>query len=186
MSTAPDTEQVLDADGHFHAKDEAVDISHYRFEDWFTFVVFWLLALDVFYQFFTRYVVQDSAAWTEEIARYLLIVVTFVGASMGVRRNTHIHVEVLYRYLPAAAGRVLSTLVDAVRVGLLAYATWLGVELVPRMHNLKMTVVDFPMSIIYAFVTAGFALMTLRAVQVALRHWRQGWSALERPGEAET
>ena len=29
-----------------------------------------MLALDVFYQLFTRYVLNDSAAWTEEIARY--------------------------------------------------------------------------------------------------------------------
>jgi TRAP-type C4-dicarboxylate transport system permease small subunit len=185
MSTATDSEPVLDAEGHFHTTDAPVDISHYRVEDWFTLAVFWLLALDVFYQFFTRYVIQDSAAWTEEIARYLLIVVTFVGASMAVRRNTHIHVEFLYRYLPAGAGRALSTLVDVVRVVLLGYATWLGVELVPRMHNLQMTVVDIPMSVIYGIVTAGFALMTFRAVQVAVRHRRQGWSALERPGDVE-
>jgi TRAP-type C4-dicarboxylate transport system permease small subunit len=185
MSVATDNEPVLDADGHFHATDAPIDVSHYRFEDWFTLVVFWLLALDVFYQFFTRYVIQDSAAWTEEIARYLLIVVTFVGASMGVRRNTHIHVEFVYRYIPPAAQRVLSTAVDVARIGLLGYATWLAAQLVPRMHNLKMTVVDFPVSIIYGFVTAGFALMTFRAVQVALRHRRQGWSVLERPGEHE-
>jgi TRAP-type C4-dicarboxylate transport system permease small subunit len=182
---SPAEEHVLDASGHFHATDAPVDISGYKFEDWFTFAVFWLLALDVFYQFFTRYVIQDSAAWTEEIARYLLIVVTFVGASMAVRRNTHIHVEFLYRYIPAGAGRVLSTLVDIVRVVLLGYATWLGVELVPRMHNLQMTVVDIPMSVIYGIVTAGFALMTFRSVQVAIRHRRQGWSALERPGDVE-
>lgn len=185
MSTIPDNEQLLDAEGHFHATDAPIDISVYRFEDWFTFVVFWVLAFVVFYQFFTRYVIQDSAAWTEEIARYLLIVVTFVGASMAVRRNTHIHVEFLYRYLPAAAGRVLSTLVDVARIALLAYATWLAVDLVPRMHNLQMTVVDFPMSYVYAIVAAGFTLMTVRSVQVAWRHWRQGWSVLERPGEAE-
>ena len=70
-------------------------------------------------------------------------------------------------------------------MALLGYATWLGVELVPRMHNLQMTVVDIPMSVIYGIVTAGFALMTYRAIEVAVRHWRQGWSALERPGEAE-
>lgn len=185
MTTTSDSGQLLDAEGHFHATDAPVDISHYRFEDWFALGVFWLLALDVFYQFFTRYVLQDSAAWTEEIARYLLIVVTFVGASMAVRRNTHIHVEFIYRYLPARAARALSTLVDLVRIALLAYATWLGIELVPRMHNLKMTVVDFPMSVVYGIVTAGFALMTLRAVQVAVRHRRQGWSVLERPGEVE-
>jgi TRAP-type C4-dicarboxylate transport system permease small subunit len=79
----------------------------------------------------------------------------------------------------------MSTCVDIVRVGFLAYATWLSVLLVPKMQNLQMTVVDFPMSYIYGCVTFGFAMMTFRAVQVTARHWRQGWSVLERPGEAE-
>ena len=35
---------------------------------------------------------------------------------MAVRRNTHIHVEFVFRYLPPAVGRVLSTLVDIVRI----------------------------------------------------------------------
>jgi TRAP-type C4-dicarboxylate transport system permease small subunit len=184
-SHVADDAPVLDETGHFHATDAPIDISGYVFEDWFTLGVFWLLAFDVFYQFFTRYVLADSAAWTEEIARYLLIVVTFVGASMAVRRNTHIHVEFAYRYLPQPLQRAMSTVVDVVRVLLLGYCTWLGIELVPRMHTLQMTVIDFPVSFIYGFVTAGFALMTLRALQVSVRHWRQGWSALERPGEAE-
>jgi TRAP-type C4-dicarboxylate transport system permease small subunit len=154
-------------------------------EDWVTLAVFWLLAFTVFYQFFTRYVLDDSAAWTEEIARYLLIVVTFLGASMAVRRNTHIHVEFLYRFLPAPVGRVLSTLVDLVRLAFLGYATWLSIDLVPRMDNLRMTVVDLPMSYVYGFVAAGFAMMTFRAAQMSLRHWRRGWSSLERPGESD-
>jgi TRAP-type C4-dicarboxylate transport system permease small subunit len=178
---APAAAPVVDAEGHFHATDAAIDLSGYRWEDWVTLVVFWLLALDVFYQFFTRYVLASSAAWTEEIARYLLIVVCFLGSSMGVRRNTHIHVEFLYRYLPGAVGRVLSTLVDLVRVAFLGYATVLSVQLVPRMQNLQMTVVDLPMSYVYALVAAGFALMTYRAVVLTAEHWRRGFSVLERP-----
>lgn len=185
IETVPADGPVLDAEGHFHAVDEPIDLSGYAWEDWLTLGVFWLLALDVFYQFFTRYVLADSAAWTEEIARYLLIVVCFVGASMGMRRNTHIHVEFLYRWLPGRAGRALATFVDAVRVLFLGYATWLACLLVPKMQNLKMTVVDFPMSYVYGFVAFGFAMMTFRAAQVAVRHWRRGWSVLERPGEVE-
>jgi TRAP-type C4-dicarboxylate transport system permease small subunit len=183
---APDPAEASAAQEEgFHTTDAPIDLSGYRFEDWFTFIVFWLLAFTVFYQFFTRYVLSDSAGWTEEIARYLLIVVTFVGASMSVRRNTHIQVEFLYRFLPASAGRVLSTFVDLVRVAFLGYASWLAITLVPRMHNLNMTVVDFPMSYVYAVVAAGFVLMTFRSLQVAHRHWTQGWSNLERPGEQE-
>lgn len=185
-ASAADDGPVLDESGHFHAADAPIDLGQYGIEDWFVFGVFWLLALDVFYQFFTRYVLQDSAAWTEEVARYLLIVVVFMGASMGVRRNTHIHVEFVYRYLPAGAGRALSTFVDVVRIAFFAYAVYLSLLLIPKMHVLKMTVIDFPVSIIYGFVAAGFVLCTLRAIQVAVRHWRQGWSVLERPGEAET
>jgi len=176
---------VLDAEGHFHATDAPIDLSAYRWEDWLALAFFWLLALTVFYQFFTRYVLSDSAAWTEEIARYFLVVVTFVGASMAVRRNSHIHVEFLYRWLPAPTGRALSTAVDLARIAFLAYATWLSFTLVPRMANLNMTVVDVPMSYVYGMVTLGFAMMTFRAVQVALRHRRRGWSLLERPGESE-
>ncbi len=174
-----------DHSGQFHATDEPVDLSVYRWEDWLTFVVFWLLAITVFYQFFTRYVLSDSAGWTEEIARYLLIGVTFLGASMAVRRNTHIHVEFIYRLVPAKFGRSLSTFVDLVRIAFLAYTSWVSYTLVPRMHNLNMTVIDFPMSYVYGFVTFGFVMMTFRSVQVAIRHQRQGWSSLERPGEIE-
>ena len=176
-------DRVLDAEGHFHATDAPVDLSRYRWEDWVTLAFFWLLGLDVFYQFFTRYVLSDSAAWTEEIARYLLIVVTFLGASMAVRRNAHIQVEFLYMWLPGKVKRVLATVVDLVRILFFAYATWLTVELVPKMQNLQMTVIDLPMSYVYVFVGIGFAMMTYRAVQVAWQNWRQGWSVLERPGE---
>jgi TRAP-type C4-dicarboxylate transport system permease small subunit len=185
MSDSTATGPVLDAEGHFHATEETIDLSGYGWEDWLTLAFFWLLALDVFYQFFTRYVLSDSAAWTEEIARYLLIVVCFVGASMAVRRNTHIQVEFLYRYFPHRLGRVLSTVVDVVRVAFFAYALWLTAELIPKIAHMKMTVVDFPIAYMYWLVALGFTMMTFRAVQVAIRHWRQGWSVLERPGDAE-
>ena len=176
--------KVMGDDGEFHAVDEAVDLSGTPVEAWASVLLFWALAGVVFTQFFTRYFLNDSASWTEEIARYLLIVVTFVGASMAVRRNTHIHVEFIFRYLPPAVGRVLSTLVDIVRIAFLGYATWLAITLVPRMQNLQMTIVDFPMSYVYGVVAAGFALMTFRSIQVAWLHWKQGWSVLERPAEA--
>ena len=75
--------------------------------------MFWLMALAVFLQFFTRYVLNNSFAWTEEIATYCLVVIVFMGAAMCVRLGRHIHVDFLFRYLPAGVARVLATAIDA-------------------------------------------------------------------------
>jgi TRAP-type C4-dicarboxylate transport system permease small subunit len=184
LSGGPAEEHVLDATGHMHITDEPIDLSHYTFEAWISLAFFWVLALDIFYQFFTRYALNDSAAWTEEIARYLLICTVFIAIPASVRTNRHIHVDFFYRLLPAPVCRVLATFVDFVRVVFFAYATYLTGAMMQKMGNYKMTIVDLPMNTVYAVCMVGFALCTVRAVQVLLIHWRQGFSTLERPEAA--
>jgi TRAP-type C4-dicarboxylate transport system permease small subunit len=178
--------KIVGDDGEFHIEDEAVRLAGTTPEAWAALVLFWALAATVFYQFVTRYVMNDSAAWTEEIARYLLIGVVFVGAAVGVGRNNHIQVDLLYRYLPARASRAISTLVDVLRIVLLAAFAGLTLQMMLRMGNYKMTVVDLPMNIVYGVCLAGFVAMLYRAVRLALVHWRRGWSVLERPEFGET
>lgn len=177
------TEQaIVNPDGEFHIEDEAVDLSDTPVEGWAALMLFWALGLTVFYQFFTRYVLNDSAAWTEEIARYLLIGVVFVGAAIGVRKNTHVQVDLLFRYLPAALTRHLSTAVDVLRILFFIAACGLTVQMMLRMGSYKMTIVDLPMNIVYGVVLAGFFAMLVRSVLLAVKHWKRGYSTLERPG----
>jgi TRAP-type C4-dicarboxylate transport system permease small subunit len=177
--------EVMDAEGHFHLTDAPIDISKYRFEEWIALAFFWGLAGVIFHQFFTRYALNDSAAWTEEIARYLLICVVFVGAAIGVRKNNHVQVDFFYRILPRPLMRLLSTLVDLFRIAFLAYAAWLTWQLTQRIGGQRMSIVDWPIGIVYSVVLFGFVLMAFRAVQVALANWRRGASVLERPELAE-
>ena len=177
-------EHVLDDEGHFHVEDAPIDLSHYLFEDWLSLGFFWLLGLCVFYQFFTRYVMNDSAAWTEEIARYLLMSTVFVAIGACVRRTRHIHVDFLYRLLPALAGRALSTAVDAMRFAFFAVAVGLTIQMMTRMGSLQMTIIDLPMNLIYGVCAFGFAAAAVRSVQVGIENWRRGFSLLERPEHA--
>ena len=173
--------KVMGDDGEFHAVDEAVDLSHTPFEAWAALLLFWALGGVVFTQFFTRYALNNSASWTEEIARYLLIGVVFVGASIGVAKNNHIQVDLLYRYLPAAAGRALAVVVGGLRIAFLASMSWYTLQMMQKMGSYQMTIIDLPMNIVYGVVLFGFVAMTLRSVWVARVHWRRGYSALERP-----
>jgi TRAP-type C4-dicarboxylate transport system permease small subunit len=174
-------EQLVDASGHFHLRDAPVDLSVYSFEAWIAFAFFWVLAADIFYQFFTRYALNSSASWTEEIARYLLICVVFIALAWAVRDNRHIHVDIFYRMLPAAVCRVLATLVDIVRIAFFLYAVVLTVQMMQKMGSYRMTIIDLPMNSVYGVCAVGFAFAAIRSVQVAIINWRQGWSVLERP-----
>jgi TRAP-type C4-dicarboxylate transport system permease small subunit len=176
-----DLPKVMGDDGEFHAVDEAVDLSKTPFEAWAALALFWALGATVFYQFFTRYFLNNSASWTEEIARYLLIGVVFVGASIGVAKNNHIQVDLIYRYLPRRACRALAIAVDAVRLAFLAAMTYFTVQMMMKMGNYQMTIVDLPMNIVYAVVLFGFAAMTLRSLWVMRVHWRRRYCVLERP-----
>lgn len=63
-------------------------------------ILFGALMTVVLLQFVTRYLLNDSLGWTEEIARYLLVCVVFAGSVILVRRGEHIFLEATYRLLP--------------------------------------------------------------------------------------
>lgn len=177
-----DMPKVMGDDGEFHAQDEAVDLSGTTVEAWVALGFFWMLGATVFYQFFTRYVLNDSAAWTEEIARYMLIATVFTGATIGVVKNNHIQVDFFYRYMPKGMARALAMLVDVMRIGFFAAAAVLTVMMMLKLGSTsRMTMVDLPMNWVYGVCLFGFAAMALRSVQVALFHRRRGYSVLERP-----
>lgn len=166
---------------HTFEQHEDVDLSVYAFEDWITLLVFWGMAGLVFTQFFTRYVLNDSFAWTEELATYCLVAAVFIGASMCVRLSRHIQVDLIYRFLPQKAGRVMAVLVDLARTGFIAYGVWLMVRYITLVGDEPMVMVDAPKSIVYYAVLFGFVMMLVRSVQVTVGNLRRGYSVLERP-----
>lgn len=181
MTSIDDLPPVMGDDGEFHAQDEAIDLSGTTFEGWVALGFFWMLGITVFYQFFTRYVLNDSAAWTEEIARYLLIGVVFVGAAIGVAKNNHIQVDFFYRHLPAPVCRVMAVVVDLLRIAFFGTATVLTGQMMQKLGSYKMTIVDLPMNIVYGVCMVGFAAMFLRSIWVMRVHLRRGFTVLERP-----
>lgn len=163
--------------------DPPIDLSDQNWTDSFVFVLFWMLAFIVFLQFFTRYILNDSIAWTEEIARYFLIAVTFVGSVMAVRKESHIAVEFLYRWLSRPMRRAMQTIVDVVAVVFYAALTVYSIQLAGRTQQ-AMVSIQVPKSIVYWAVALCFAAMTFYGLRNAWRHWSTGTSRLIDPETA--
>jgi TRAP-type transport system small permease protein len=157
------------------AKDEEVTVEHYP-ENWIAFVLFWALAFIVFLQFFTRYVLNDSLSWTEEIARYGLMSLAFIGGAVVTRKKAHIAVELVSNLMgPGPLRSALLALVDFITLGFMGLLAYFSVTIVERMHSQRMTVFDLPMSLVYGVVGLGCFMMLIRQAQVVWKNARDGW-----------
>ncbi|OLO12375.1 hypothetical protein BTW10_02535 [Chromohalobacter japonicus] len=142
----------------------------YALEDYVALLVFWALCADVFIQFFSRYVMGSSLGWTEEMARYLLIALTFLGSALAVRRHSHIYVEYFFQRFTMPAQKIIQGLVDLGRCLFFGVLTYLAFQMATRTQSM-MASMDYPKSIIYYAASAGLLLMTLRSVQIIAARW---------------
>ena len=70
---------------------------------------------------------------------------------------------------------------STIKIAFFAYVTVLTWQMMDKMANYKMTIIDLPMSYVYGVCMVGFAFSTVRAVQVAIENWRRGYTHLEQP-----
>jgi len=171
------SQNTIDASSLDDELDAPIPWRTFGIEDYLSFLVFWALALDIFVQFFSRYVLDDSIGWTEEIARYLLISVGFIGSIIAVRKNTHIMVEFLFRFVSPRFGAILTYCADIGRIAFFAMLSVTCFKLAGKTRQMMVSI-DFPKSIMYYMVSVCLAAMAIRSVQVLIRHIRQGGSRI--------
>ncbi len=152
-----------------HFDETETDLSALKWIDAPGILVFWVLAVVVFLQFFTRYVLNDSLAWTEEVARYLLILVCFLGAITATRRGAHITLEFLMRMVPPRLAKALAVLSQTITLGFFASMTWIGIELTQKTRQ-KMISLPIPKAWIYTICVVALGLM---AFYSAIWLWRR-------------
>ncbi|MFL0692622.1 MAG: TRAP transporter small permease [Agrobacterium tumefaciens] len=176
-------DEPVNAATMLHVEDEADPPIVFRVDDVLAFCLFWLLGGVTFLQFFSRYVLNDSVAWTEEIGRYLLIWVTFFGAAIVFRRRTNIAVEVIVDMLPRPQARIMRCIADVITLGFVILLVWFAWNLTQRMMIQRMTVIDVSMSVVYGGVLVGCLLILWRAVQAFISNAKRRWDPVSDPSQ---
>ena len=64
--------------------------------DWFAALAVIVMTSLVFFQVANRYIIGWIVPWTEEVSRILFIWITFVGAYIALKTNSHISVETFF------------------------------------------------------------------------------------------
>ena len=78
-----------------------------------------LLAIDIAMQVLFRYVINDSLSWTDEIARLLLVWMTFLGAGLASFRGSHLKLDLLTAGSRPQIRSLVSTVVTLLILGFL-------------------------------------------------------------------
>ena len=83
----------------------------------------------------TRYLTDESFAWTEEISVFLLVVMTLAGAASVAQRDGHIRIEYFYDGGSAARQRLLRALSGLITaLVFLALATLFTIDVVDEIR----------------------------------------------------
>ncbi len=138
-----------------------------HFEEFLLVILLAGMSLLIGTQIFMRYVIQESLTWSEEVARYLFIWVTYIGVSYAVKKHAHIRVEAAIMFMPEKVKKIVSLLSDIV---FLIFA----IMVVKEGYVLSMKIFRFgqaspamgiPMGYIYLAPTFGFFLVFIRLLQ---------------------
>lgn len=82
----------------------------------------------VFFQVVTRYLFSYSMAWVEELARYLMIWMAFIGSAPLFRDDEHIRMDLFYKKFSQAAHGWIDLLFGSLQIAFLVMLFKLGLN----------------------------------------------------------
>ena len=131
-----------------------------------------IMSTMVFAQVIMRYAFKAPMSWSDEIAVYCMLWSVYLSASWAVRERAHIRVLNLIQSFPKPFSNWLIYLSDFIWFSASAFISWQGVllhlSLWERRYESPVLAVDQKWP--YLVVAVGFGLMTLRLVQIYVRH----------------
>lgn len=76
-----------------------------------------VLVLDVLWQVFSRYVLSSPSSFTDELAGYLLIWVSLLGAAYVAGRREHLAIDIMLQRSGPVRQRILRIIIQSVILG---------------------------------------------------------------------
>ena len=139
-----------------------------------TCVIFFITTFTVF----TRYIINYVPSWSEEIPRYLLVWITYLGAALAIKFKEHISLDVFFNLMPLKARQVghliLNGLIAIVAVIMVVY----GIGLLNHFGDDKMESIALTNFWLYLVMPISGTLMLLYLAQ-------DTWKRIRGLGKAE-
>lgn len=128
---------------------------------WVLILLLTAMSVIVFSNVVLRYTTSFSIVWAEEVARYLMIWMTFLGAGLLLRQGGHVAITNLYDVLGARMQIVLRIVVALIMLAFFAVMIRYGYDYMTRMGRQMTPATRIPFKYIYMAMPIGFGLLII-------------------------
>ncbi len=135
-------------------------------------LIFLLAAMSVivFVNVVMRYVTDASIPWSEEVARHMMIWLTFLGGGLVLRSGGHIAIDNLQDSLATKSAQMLRVVVFVLMVAFFSLLLYFGCIYVSRTMVQTTAATEIPFGYVYLAMPLGTAIMLVHLFLIA-RAW---------------
>lgn len=143
---------------------------HVLVSEWIVIVTFLVMVLVTFGQVIFRYVFEFSLPWADELARYCLVWMVFVGMVVALVRGQHVTVDLLRARYQGRVRLIMLSVIDLACAALFGTLLYGGVLLMQLAVGQTTSGLGMPKYLVYAALPVGAVLML---VELALRIYKR-------------
>ena len=141
-----------------------------RLNRWLVIALMGVMAVLVFAHVVSRYSFNHSIIWVEELTRYMMVWVGFIGSGLVLRFGAHVAVDVFQDLLPARAAQALRASIVVILAVTFAAMTWLGFRYVAFAWDQETPVLNWNFGIVYLAIPIGSLLMLAHLLFIAKQY----------------
>jgi TRAP-type C4-dicarboxylate transport system permease small subunit len=135
-----------------------------RLTEYFIAAMMAAMTVVISLQIYTRYVMNDSLTWTEEVARYLMVWICFLGSAMALKYGEHISVGFIQERFPPRVRRAVGLTIGLVVIAFFAVGTWEGLLMTLQVREQQAPATWISMAWAYSCIPIGCFLMLFHTV----------------------
>ncbi len=84
----------------------------------------------VFANVILRYILKSSSTWIEEIVRYLIIWITFIGSAVCFRRMSHMGIDLIFSFVKGGVKKSIEIFILLASITFMAFMLKYGIDIV--------------------------------------------------------
>jgi TRAP-type C4-dicarboxylate transport system permease small subunit len=120
-----------------------------------------LMSVLIFAQVLGRFVFKNGLFWAEELARFSMVTMVYLGAGLACKYGDHIKVTIMEEMFKGRVRKIYRIVLALISIGFLSILTYYGFLVLGVVSSQLSANMQISMSVVYVMIPIGAAIMIL-------------------------